>query len=115
MRGPGFWFLLPHPRSGGQGLRQFLEPGPQVSQPLGDVHGGEAFHLADVFQFVDEVDYRPVAQGPQPVLVAGGRWANLDITVAKVPSSSRRGPILAGWVRRASRAESLPKSWHPSQ
>jgi hypothetical protein len=31
-----------------------------------------------------------------------------------VPSSSRRGPILAGWVLRASRAESLPKSWHPS-
>ena len=31
---------------------------------------------------------------------AGGRRTNRDIKVAKVPSSSRRGLILAGWVRR---------------
>ena len=47
------------PVLGGQGLRQFLEPGPQVPQPRGDVHGGEAYHLAAAFQFAHEVDHRP--------------------------------------------------------
>ena len=45
---------------------------------------------------------------------AGGRRTNRDIKVAKVPSLvERRGLILASSFRRASRAESLPKSWHP--
>ena len=38
------------------------------------------------------------------------------LTVRPPPNpAGSRGPILAGWVLFASRAESLPKSWHPSQ
>ena len=106
---------VPHLPSGGQDFRQFLEPGPQVSEPFNDVHGGEAFHLAAAFQFVHEVDHRAFPQGPQRLLVArreidepgyeGGEGAELI--------AARPDPV--GWVRCASRAESLPKSWHPSQ
>ncbi len=52
---------VPHKPSGRQDLRQFLEPGPQVSKSFDDVHGGEAFHLAGTFQFVHET-----AAGPSP-------------------------------------------------
>ena len=51
----------PYPRSGGQDLDQFLEPGPQVSEPFGHVHGGEAFHLAAARQAVHQS-----TAGPSP-------------------------------------------------
>ena len=62
---------VPQLPSGGQDLGQFLEPGPQVSEPSGDVHGGEAFHFAAAFQFVREVDHRSFAEGPQRLPVGG--------------------------------------------
>ena len=52
---------VPHKPSGRQDLRQFLEPGPQVSQSLNDVHGGEAFHLAGTFS-----SCTTPAAGPSP-------------------------------------------------
>ena len=39
----------------------------------------------------------------------------MEIRLAKTPSPSRRGPLLAGWTRPASRGESRPKSWQPFQ
>ena len=93
------------------------EPGPQVAQRLADVHGGEPRDLAAIFQFVRQVGHRPVAQGPQRLLVMGrearadpgyqrGEGAEL---IAARPDPGRLYP--AG----PSRAKSLPKSWHPSQ
>jgi hypothetical protein len=39
----------------------------------------------------------------------------LVVMVSIAAATLAPGPILAGWARRASRADSLPKSWHPSQ
>lgn len=59
------------PTSGGQDLSQFLKAWPQVSEPLDDVHGGEAADLTAAFQFMHEVNHRPLAQRPQRLLVSG--------------------------------------------
>jgi hypothetical protein len=61
----------PCPRSAGQDRGQFPKPGPQVPDPSGHVHRGEAFHLAAVLQLAHQVDSGATAQGPQRLLVTG--------------------------------------------
>ena len=106
---------VPRLPSGRQDLGQFPEPGPQVSETLGDVHAGEAFHLAATFEFVRQVDHRPFAEGAQRLLVAGREVGEPGYQGGEGAEFIAARPVLTGWVLRASRADSLPKSWHPSQ
>ena len=96
------------------GLRKSSRPGHGHPAPRRTSMAARRSHLAAAFQFVHQVDHRPLAQGAQRLLVGGWEVDEPGYQGGEGTAlHRRRGPILAGWVLRAPRAESLPKSWHP--